>query len=115
MGIRCIFATTVNDALEYYRNNYQQIDLVILDIIMPGMSGEETFIGLQAINPDIKVILASGYSLEGQAEKILHMGCKGFIQKPFTHSLLSRKIQEVLQIGTDPIECRRAGVSEEEG
>jgi len=89
-----------HDALEYYRNNYQQIDLVILDIIMPGMSGEETFIGLQAINPDIKVILASGYSLEGQAEKILHMGCKGFIQKPFTHSLLSLKIQEVLQIGT---------------
>jgi CheY-like chemotaxis protein len=83
------------EALAYYRDHHQQIDLVILDIVMPGMNGEETFLGLRSINPEVKVLLASGYSSEGQAEKLLQMGCKGFLQKPFTSSLLSRKVMEI--------------------
>ena len=63
---------------------------------MPGMSGAETYDVIKKINPDIKVILSSGYSLEGQATKILERGCNGFIQKPFNVSDLSRKIREVL-------------------
>jgi CheY-like chemotaxis protein len=82
-------------ALAYYRDHHQHIDLVILDIVMPGMNGEETFLGLRSINPEAKVLLASGYSAEGQAEKLLQLGCKGFLQKPFTSSLLSRKVMEI--------------------
>jgi PAS domain S-box-containing protein len=85
------------EALAYYRDHHQHIDLVILDIVMPGMNGEETYLGLRAIDPEVKVLLASGYSIEGQAAKLLQMGCKGFLQKPFTSSLLSRKVMEILQ------------------
>ncbi|MBW2129421.1 MAG: response regulator [Deltaproteobacteria bacterium] len=72
-------------------------DLVILDMIMPGMGGGETFDRLKAINPDIKVLLSSGYSVDGQASKILERGCNGFIQKPFNINELSEKMREILK------------------
>jgi two-component system cell cycle sensor histidine kinase/response regulator CckA len=65
-------------------------------MIMPGMGGGETFDHLKAINPDIKVLLSSGYSINGQASKILERGCEGFIQKPFNLSQLSEKIQGII-------------------
>ncbi|NIO20314.1 MAG: response regulator, partial [Candidatus Aenigmarchaeota archaeon] len=71
-------------------------DLIILDMVMPGMSGGETYDILREINPDIKVILASGYNIEGQATEILKRGCNTFIQKPFSRKELSQKIREVL-------------------
>ena len=71
--------------------------MVILDMIMPDMSGGETYDKLRRINPDIKVLLSSGYSLRGQAKDILARGCSGFIQKPFDMSALSNKIREVLE------------------
>ena len=60
-----------------------EIDLVILDMIMPGISGGETFDRLRAINPDVRVLLSSGYSINGEAKHIMERGCNGFIQKPF--------------------------------
>ncbi|MCK4790202.1 MAG: response regulator, partial [Desulfobacteraceae bacterium] len=69
---------------------------VILDMIMPDMGGGETYGRLKAINPDIKVLLSSGYSIDGQAKEILERGCHGFIQKPFNLKQLSRKIREIL-------------------
>ncbi|HEU19766.1 MAG TPA: response regulator, partial [Deltaproteobacteria bacterium] len=71
---------------------------VILDMIMPRMSGGETFDHLSGINPDIKAILSSGYSINGQAQSILKRGCRTFLQKPFTIRSLSRKIREVLDL-----------------
>ncbi len=71
-------------------------DLIILDMIMPGMGGGETCEQLKQIDPDIKVLLASGYSLNGQAQKILDRYCDGFIQKPFDIKTLSQKIRELL-------------------
>ncbi len=72
------------------------IDLVILDMIMPGISGGRTFDILRGINPDVAVILASGYSAEGEARAIINRGCRGFIQKPFHLQALSRNVREVL-------------------
>jgi CheY-like chemotaxis protein len=63
---------------------------------MPSMSGGETFDKLRAINPHVKVVLSSGYSINGQASEIMQRGCNGFIQKPFNIQELSQKIQEVL-------------------
>lgn len=70
-------------------------DLVILDMIMPDMGGGQTYDRLKEINPDIKVILSSGYSINGQATEILERGCDGFIQKPFNIMNLSQKIREI--------------------
>ena len=70
--------------------------MVILDMIMPGMSGGETYDRLKEINPDIKVLLSSGYSINGQAKKILDRGCNAFIQKPFNLKELAKKVREVL-------------------
>ena len=63
---------------------------------MPEMSGGETFDRLREINPDLKVLLSSGYSLDGEANEILNRGCNGFIQKPFSIKELSKKVREIL-------------------
>jgi CheY-like chemotaxis protein len=65
-------------------------------MIMPDMSGMETYDTLKEENPDIVGLLSSGYSIDGQATEILKHGCNGFIQKPFTMAVLSHKIREVL-------------------
>jgi two-component system cell cycle sensor histidine kinase/response regulator CckA len=96
LGYTVIMAKNGQEAVEIFKSNKEKIDFVILDMIMPGMSGGETYDAIKKINPDVKVILSSGYSLEGQATKILERGCNGFIQKPFNVSDLSRKIREVL-------------------
>jgi YesN/AraC family two-component response regulator len=84
------------DAIEIYRENWGEIDVIILDMIMPGMGGGETFEILKSINPDVKVILSSGYSINGKAREIMNRGCKAFIQKPFQMADLSDKIKKVL-------------------
>ncbi len=84
------------EAIEVYRKNQNEIDMVILDMIMPEMSGGDTYDRLKEINPEIKGLLSSGYSIDGQATDILKRGCNGFIQKPFNISALSKKIREVL-------------------
>ncbi len=63
---------------------------------MPDMSGGETYDRLKEINPDIKVLLASGYSLNGAATEIMDRGCNGFIQKPAKTREFSQKLREIL-------------------
>lgn len=73
-----------------------KIDMVILDLIMPGMDGEKTFDLIRDIRPQMPVILSSGYAINGKATEIMQRGCNGFIQKPYNLSELSRKIIKVL-------------------
>ncbi len=82
--------------IEWVKNMGNEIDLVILDMIMPGIDGEEVFDYIQATCPGLPVLLSSGYTLDGKAEAIMQKGCSGFIQKPFTLSELSRQIRKVL-------------------
>jgi CheY-like chemotaxis protein len=96
LGYTLITAESGRAALDLFEREHEQIDLVILDMIMPGMSGHETFDGLKAIDPDVKVLLSSGYARSGQAEEILNKGGKGFIPKPFDMSVISRRVREVL-------------------
>ena len=84
------------EAIEIYSKNENEVDLVILDLIMPEMGGGETFDKLRELNPKVKVLLSSGYSLEGEAAEVMERGCNGFIQKPFGPEELSGKILEVL-------------------
>ncbi|SEM16040.1 PAS domain S-box-containing protein [Syntrophus gentianae] len=89
-------ATSGPEAIALYREKKGDIDLVILDMIMPELSGGETFDRIRGLNPSAKVMLSSGYSLDGQAQQIMNRGCRGFIQKPFNIDSLSRKVREVL-------------------
>jgi two-component system, cell cycle sensor histidine kinase and response regulator CckA len=99
LGYRVLSATTGKEALEIYTQNQSNISLVLLDMIMPGMGGKETFTALKEINPQVKVILSSGYSLDGPAREIMEQGCKGFIQKPFSLQDLSLKVRTILDGG----------------
>lgn len=82
------------DSIEYYKENWQNIDLVILDKIMPKIGGKDLFIELKKINPKITAILASGYS-EEKAQEVLDLGVKEFIQKPFTVSTLMKTVDKL--------------------
>lgn len=96
LGYNPMIARSGKKAIEIYKNNIDKINMVIMDMIIPGMSGKEAYDGLKKINPEIKVLLSSGYSISGQAAEILEQGCNGFIQKPFKLRELSVKIREVL-------------------
>jgi len=96
LGYRVLLAESGKSALKVYEAHRDGIGLIILDMIMPGMGGSETFDQLRAMNPSIRVLLSSGYSLNGQASQIMKRGCNGFIQKPFNIEQISKKIREIL-------------------
>jgi two-component system cell cycle sensor histidine kinase/response regulator CckA len=96
MGYRVLEAYDGPEALDLFREHWQQIDLVILDLILPALSGKDLFYKMKAVHPEVKVLLSSGFSMVGQAEELLDVGCRGFIQKPYHHHQLSAKIMEIL-------------------
>jgi len=96
MGYHVLTAVNGAQALQVYEEKGDEIALVVLDMVMPDMTGGECFDKLRAANSTVKVLLSSGYNVEGQAGKILARGCNGFIQKPFKIEQLSRKIREIL-------------------
>ena len=98
LGYHVLIARSGDEALEIYGKQKEEIALVILDMIMPGMGGGETYDRLKAIDGDVRVLLSSGYSIKGQAKEIMDRGCKGFIQKPFSLYDLSMNIREALTI-----------------
>jgi len=97
LGYTALLARSGPEALKIYQENRDAIDLIILDMIMPGMSGKETYEALKALNCRVKILLSSGYSLKDQTTRILENGCDGFIQKPFSIKDLSRKMREILE------------------
>lgn len=96
LGYRVIVAAGGMQAVETILNKGDEIDLVILDLIMPGFDGSKTFDRIREIQPDIPVMLSSGYSINGQATEILKRGASGFIQKPFQISEFSIAIRKIL-------------------
>ena len=96
LGYTVLQAKGGREAIGVYKQNQDKIDIVILDMIMPDMGGGETYDKMKAINPNEKILLSSGYSIDGQAKEILARGCDGFIQKPFTMKELSQSISEIL-------------------
>ncbi len=96
LGYRVIVTRSGNEALEVFAGRKGEIDLILLDMIMPKMSGGETFDRLKEMDPAVRVILSSGYSIDGEARQILSRGCRGFINKPYTLQMLSEKIREAL-------------------
>lgn len=83
-------------AVELYQENSDKIALVVLDMMMPDMDGEETFSRLKAIDPEVKVLIASGYSKEHQSASVLKNGAKGYLQKPFSFEEFSQRVEALL-------------------
>ena len=96
LGYEVLTVKSGIEAIEIYRTNQKKIDIVILDMVMPKMGGGDTYEKLKDIDPAVKVLLSSGYSIDGQASKILSRGCDGFIQKPFDIKSLSLEIRKIL-------------------
>jgi two-component system, cell cycle sensor histidine kinase and response regulator CckA len=96
MGYDVLVADSGKEAVKVYEAQYEQIDMVILDLVMPDMGGGETYDALRAINSDVKVLLSSGYNLDCQAEEVLARGCDGFLQKPFNMNELCDNLRTIL-------------------
>jgi two-component system cell cycle sensor histidine kinase/response regulator CckA len=103
MGYRVYAAGSGQEAIAVYMEKRNEIDWVILDMILPGMSGGETFDRLKGIDPEIRVLLCSGYSIEGEAQQIMDRGCNGFIQKPFQLKNLAKKVRQIID-GSNSLE-----------
>lgn len=84
------------DAVDQYRKSWEHIDLVILDMAMPRMNGRDAFLAMREINPDIKVLVSSGFSKEIEMQRMLSEGALGFLRKPYGIDELYHKVDEVL-------------------
>ena len=96
LGYSVILAENGLDTVEIYRNNPNEIDLVILDMIMPKQGGHSTFFELKAIDSDVNVLLISGYVSENEVNDLLRKGARGFLPKPCRIDILAKKLREIL-------------------
>ncbi len=96
LGYDVIIAQGGNRGVQIVEQEGKNIDLIILDLVMPGMDGEKTFHKIREYNKEVPVILASGYATDEITAQVLKEGCSGFIQKPFSMSELSQKVKAAL-------------------
>jgi two-component system, cell cycle sensor histidine kinase and response regulator CckA len=96
LGYMVITAFDGQDAVEKYREQRETIDLVLLDMIMPRMAGRETFFALKEMNPEVRVLLISGFSQDHRTAEIMQAGALEFIQKPVTLASLSKAVSAAL-------------------
>ncbi len=95
-GYRVMAAADGREALQVYSQHERDIDLVILDLSMPNLSGMETLERLRAFRPDVRVILSSGYSLDTSHDLLQQKGVSGFIPKPYQPQDLVRMVRQAL-------------------
>jgi CheY-like chemotaxis protein len=97
------------EGVEYYQQHSSEIDLVLLDLVMPELDGAETFGWLRRLNPSARVLLTSGYSSDGDADALLARGAIGFLQKPFEGNALVQRVSEALAMQSSPSPPRATG------
>jgi len=95
LGYKVLDAKDGLEAIEVFKSNQSEVDLVILDMNMPH-NGGSTFDQLKKIDENVRVIIASGYAESQRIREMMEQGCYGFIQKPFSLNVLSQKIKYVL-------------------
>ena len=96
LGYMVILAENGKDCVEIYRENPGEINLVLLDMLMPEMNGHDAFFALKEIDKDVNVLLQSGYIAQEEAQDVLDAGARGFLQKPYRMTELAKKIREIL-------------------
>ena len=110
LGYKVTKCSSGAEALEIFQDPSQKIDLVILDLVMPGMNGHKVFEAMKVVNPNIPVLLSSGYSIDSHAREILEKGALEFIQKPFRMAHLSKVVAKILgQAQLPPTSPKAAG------
>lgn len=100
LGYSVLLAENGLDAVEIYEANPHQIDLVLLDMIMPKAGGHQTFYRLRAIDPHVKVLLSSGFVSEQEVQDLLDQGACGFLPKPHRLPVVAREIRRILDTAT---------------
>lgn len=95
-GYTVLAASSGKEAVEIFRNNASEIVLVILDMVMPHMDGGDVYQALRDIHPDVRVLLASGFSKDGYAGELLEQGVRGFLQKPFRIIEIHKEVSQIL-------------------
>jgi CheY-like chemotaxis protein len=96
IGYEVVTASDGQEAVDYYRQFGHQIDLIIIDMVMPRLSGADCFRALKAIEPNIKAILTTGFGLNEAAQQLLDEGMAGFLQKPYPINELSEVVARAL-------------------
>ncbi|QSH40713.1 response regulator [Lentisphaerota bacterium ZTH] len=96
LGYRVLTAENGEEGVEIFRNYVNEVDVVLLDIAMPVMSGDEAFKRIREIRSDTAVLVSSGFTNDSRVQKTLEAGAKGFIKKPYSLNKLSRKLHEVI-------------------
>jgi|GEM_PF-1237215 len=103
LGYQVLAARNGEQALAQIEQDGDAIDLIILDLVMPGMDGGMVFNRIRELYPQMAVLLSSGYAIDGQAAEIMQRGCNGFIQKPFSVAALSEKVRHILDETKNPL------------
>ncbi len=96
MGFKTLKANSSEKAYQLYKDKKENIDLVVLDMIMPGDSGAVVYKKLKRINSGIKVLISSGFWKDLNVREILNDGPNSFIQKPFKFAEFNKKIDSIL-------------------
>ncbi len=96
LGYEVLTAESGADALTLFSESFQDISLVVMDMIMPHMPGHELFYELKKLDPSVKVLISSGYSSDGKTQELLSNGARGFIQKPFAIEELALEVERCL-------------------
>ena len=96
LGFLSVCKKSGDDAVNYYRDNHKGIDVIIVDLVMPGMNSNYCIKALKQINPLAPIIISSGYNLVTDTQQIISKGIAGFLQKPFEMSELSHVVAKAL-------------------
>jgi len=96
LGYSVLLAENGLDAVEIYQENPNEIDLVLLDMVMPKLGGHQTFYKIKELDPDAKVLLSSGYVSEEEVNDLLEQGAKGFLPKPHRISVMATAVRKIL-------------------
>lgn len=97
LGFNVILSAAPEEALEIYREQGQNIDLILMDMMMPGMNGEQLYKAMNEIDRNNRVIVLSGYSMADEVESMIREGAVGFIQKPVSIAKLKETIMKALE------------------
>jgi PAS domain S-box-containing protein len=95
-GYSVILATDGQEGLDIFRRRHSEIAVILLDMVMPKMSGKETYLEMKTIDPHLKVLFSSGFKQDERVEEVLRLGVQGFVQKPYTLQILSAAIHKAI-------------------
>lgn len=95
-GYDVLVAKDGQEAISLFKENHQEIKLVLLDMLMPKKSGKEAYLEMKKTRPDLKVLLNSGFKKDERVEEVLNLGIQDFIEKPYTRQQLLKAVHDIL-------------------